>query len=227
MVENFARAGALKMNQDMSDEELLAAFQQGDAGAFERLLRRHRGPLYTFLVRMLGDKERAEDLAQETFLRIVKGAATWEQRAKFQTWLYTIARNLCVDQSRRDKLRRTDSLDESGLDGAEDGGPLIDQLAGPGPGPDRAAESLRLRPVLQRALLSLPEEQREVFILREQAGVPFKEIAEMVGANENTVKSRMRYALEGLRRALAAAGFDRAAADDLDAPQPGARLGRA
>src|SRR6266851_1660689 len=104
------------MNQDMTDEELLAAFQQGDAGAFERLLRRHRGPLFTFLVRMLGDREKAEDLAQETFLRIVKGAAAWEQRARFQTWLYTIARNLCVDQSRRDKFRRADSLDETGPD---------------------------------------------------------------------------------------------------------------
>jgi len=216
------------MTQELSDEELLAAFQQGDASAFELLLRRHRGPLFTFLVRMLGDKEKAEDLAQETFLRIVKSAATWEQRAKFQTWLYTIARNLCVDQSRRDKFRRTSSLDDSGPQGAEDeGAPLVDQVAGQGPLPDRAAESVRLRPVLQRALLGLPDEQREVFVLREQAGVPFKEIAEMIGVNENTVKSRMRYALEGLRRALAAAGIDRAVADEADAPQPGVRLGRA
>ena len=73
-----------------------------------------KAPLFTFLLRMLGDRERAEDLAQETFLRIVKGAAAWEQRARFQTWLYTIARNLCVDASRRDKFRRADSLDETG-----------------------------------------------------------------------------------------------------------------
>jgi RNA polymerase sigma-70 factor (ECF subfamily) len=91
--------------------------------------------------------------------------------------------------------------------------------------PARGAESARLRPVLQQALLSLPAEQREVFILREQAGVPFKEIAELVGVNENTVKSRMRYALEGLRKALLAAGVDA----DTGADEPGAsvRLGRA
>src|ERR1700704_7191596 len=108
------------MAQERSDEDLLAAYQQGDPGSFEDLLRRHRAPLFTFLLRMLGDRERAEDLAQETFLRIVKGAQAWEQRARFQTWLYTIARNLCVDQSRRDRFRRADSLDRTdGPDGDE------------------------------------------------------------------------------------------------------------
>ena len=206
----------------MSDEELLAAFQQGDPSAFERLLRRHRGPLFTFLVRMTGDREKAEDLAQETFLRLVRGAAAWQQRARFQTWLYTIARNLCVDQSRRDKFRRAESLD---AEGPGDEPPLVDKVAGSGPGPDRGAESARLRPLLQAALLSLPVEQREVFILREQAGVPFKEIAEVVGVNENTVKSRMRYALEGLRKALLAAGVT----GDLAEPAAdgAVRLGRA
>src|SRR5258708_32371307 len=104
------------MPQERTDEELLAAYQQGDVGAFELLLRRHRAPLFTFLLRMLGDREKAEDLAQETFLRIVKGAQAWEQRARFRTWLFTIARNLCVDQSRRDRFRRADSLDPTGPD---------------------------------------------------------------------------------------------------------------
>jgi RNA polymerase sigma-70 factor (ECF subfamily) len=210
------------MPQDMTDEELLAAYQQGDAGAFELLLRRHRAPLFTFLLRMLGDREKAEDLAQETFLRIVKGAQAWEQRARFQTWLFTIARNLCVDQSRRDRFRRADSLDQTG---ADDEPAMIDSVPSREIDPARGAESARLRPVLQQALLSLPVEQREVFILREQAGVPFKEIAELVGVNENTVKSRMRYALEGLRKALLAAGVEA----DTGADEPGVsvRLGRA
>jgi len=210
------------MARDMTDEELLAAYQQGDAGAFELLLRRHRAPLFTFLLRMLGDRERAEDLAQETFLRIVRGAQAWEQRARFQTWLFTIARNLCVDQSRRDRFRRADSLDEPGPD---DGPAKIDSVPSREIDPARGAESARLRPVLQRALLALPAEQREVFILREQAGVPFKEIAELVGVNENTVKSRMRYALEGLRKALLAAGVDADAGEGE--PAVPVRLGRA
>jgi RNA polymerase sigma-70 factor (ECF subfamily) len=210
------------MSLERTDEELLAAYRHGDAGAFELLLRRHRAPLFTFLVRMLGDKERAEDLAQETFLRIVKGAQAWEQRARFQTWLFTIARNLCVDASRRDRFRRTDSLDAQGPD---DEPAMVDSVPGREIDPARGAQSARLRPILQKALLGLPAEQREVFILREQTGVPFKEIAEILVVNENTVKSRMRYAIEGLRKALSAAGIDA----DLAADEPDAavRLGRA
>src|SRR4051794_40514062 len=208
---------------ERTDEELLAEFQQGDASAFERLLARHRAPLYTFLVRMLGDREKAEDLAQDTFLRIVKGAHAWEQRSRFQSWMYAIARNLCTDHARRDRFRKTDSLDGEPVEG--DGGSILDVVPDPGPLPDQAAESERLRPLLQRALLSLPVDQREVFILREQAGLPFREIAEVVGANENTVKSRMRYALEGLRKALAAAGVD---AETAGPGEPlGARFSRA
>jgi len=210
------------MGQERTDEELLAAYQQGDPGAFEALLRRYRAPLFTFLLRMLGDRERAEDLAQETFLRIVRGAQAWEHRARFQTWLYTIARNLCVDQSRRDRFRRADSIDAEGPDGEA---PLVDSVPGGEIDPARGAESSRMRPVLMQALLSLPVEQREVFVLREQAGLPFREIAELTWVNENTVKSRMRYALEGLRKALLAAGVSAEAASD-DAAS-GVRLGRA
>ena len=210
------------MAQERTDEELLAAYQQGDPGAFESLLRRHRAPLFTFLLRMLGDRERAEDLAQETFLRIVKGAQAWEHRARFQTWLFTIARNLCVDLSRRDRFRRADSIDAEGPDGAP---PMVESVPGREIDPARGAESARMRPLLQQALLALPAEQREVFVLREQAGLPFREIAEMVGVNENTVKSRMRYALEGLRKALLAAGVSAEVASDDAAP--GVRLGRA
>jgi RNA polymerase sigma-70 factor (ECF subfamily) len=210
------------MAQERTDEELLAAYQQGDPGSFEDLLRRHRAPLFTFLLRMLGDRERAEDLAQETFLRIVKGAQAWEHRARFQTWLFTIARNLCVDHARRDRFRRADSLDAQG---PGDEPPMVDSVPGREIDPGRGAESALLRPVLQRALLSLPAEQREVFVLREQAGVPFREIAEMAGVNENTVKSRMRYALEGLRKALAAAGVSEETV--AEEPAPDVRLGRA
>src|SRR3989442_9725836 len=151
------------MAQERTDEELLAAYQQGDPGSFEDLLRRYRAPLFTFLLRMLGDRARAEDLAQETFLRIVKGAQAWEHRARFQTWLFTIARNLCVDQSRRDRFRRADSLDAEGPDGEP---PMVGSVPGAGIEPARGAASARIRPLLQQALLGLPPEQREVFMLR-------------------------------------------------------------
>jgi RNA polymerase sigma-70 factor (ECF subfamily) len=187
-----------------TDEALWRRYRRGDAEAFERLMGRHRGPVYTMLVRLTGDRARAEDLLQETWMRVLGAAARWEERARFRTWLYTVARNLAADEARRARHRRTDPLDADPPGG--DGRPAADRLADPAPGPDRAAESARLRPVLEAALAALPDEQREVFVLREYAGVPFAEIAEITGAPEPTVKSRMRYALEALRRTLADRG---------------------
>jgi RNA polymerase sigma-70 factor (ECF subfamily) len=177
-------------------------YQAGDVGAFEALLRRHRAAVHAFLFRFTGDAARAEDLAQETWLRIVAAAPRWERRARFTTWALSIARNLAADDARRAVHRAADSLDCA----APGATPLADAVAADGPGPDRGAESALLRPKLEAALSALPEEQREVFVLREYAGVPFAEIAEITGAPVPTVKSRMRYALEGLRAELARLG---------------------
>jgi RNA polymerase sigma-70 factor (ECF subfamily) len=188
---------------DPSDEELMKRYQRGDVAAFEVLLRRHRTALHAFLARLTGDRARAEDLAQETWLRIVAAVPRWERRARFTTWAYGIARNLAVDEARRAVHRAADSLDARDERGRERG----EAVADAGPDPERATESARLRPRLEAALAALPLEQREVFVLREYAGVPFAEIAEITGAPVPTVKSRMRYALEALRDALARAGI--------------------
>jgi RNA polymerase sigma-70 factor (ECF subfamily) len=185
-----------------SDERLMLRFQAGDAGAFESLMRRHRGPVFNFLVRLVGDRPRAEDLLQDAWLKVVDAAPRWERRARFTTWLYTIARNLAFDEQRKSVHRKSESLDATGADGRS----LADGLPGEGPGPDRGAEDALLRPRLEAALAALPEEQREVFLLREYAGLPFQEIGRVTGVSENTVKSRMRYALEALRRQLEALG---------------------
>lgn len=196
------------MTDDLTDEDLLFRFRDGDAVAFESLMRRHRTQVFTFLARLTADRARAEDLLQETWLRVVAAAPRWEPRARFRTWLYAVARNLATDEARRAVHRRAEPLDPpSGETGAA--GAALQSAA---PGPDRAAESAELRPRLLLALASLPLEQREVFLLREQAGVPFGEIAEITGAPLPTVKSRMRYALEGLRRKLLELGVGEAEA---------------
>jgi RNA polymerase sigma-70 factor, ECF subfamily len=187
-----------------SDERLMLRFQDGDVRAFEELVRRHRTPVFSFLFRLTGDRGRAEDLCQETFLRVVRASEEWEPRALFRTWLYAVARNQATDEARRRAFRRTEPLDVPGR-AAE---PADD------PPPDRVAEGALLRPKLEAALAALPAEQREVFLLREHAGLRFHEIAEVTGVPENTVKSRMRYALEALRAKLEALGV---------APEPGAR----
>ena len=176
-------------------------FRDGEGRAFEQLLLRHRRPIYLFVLRFVGtyNTALAEDLTQETFLRVVKHAKSYERQARFTTWLYTLARNLCVDSLRRYKHRRAQSLDAPV---GEEGAPLIERTADPGPAVDRRVIGHELQGRLQEAVASLPEDQREVFLMREVADLQFKEIAAIVGISENTVKSRMRYALEKLREAL-------------------------
>ena len=182
----------------------MTRYREGDVRAFERLLRRHKKPVFNFLWRQVGDRAAAEELLQEVFLRVIKSAPTYQEQAKFTTWLYTIARNLCVDAARRAGHRRTISLDAPsvGSDGEAER-PLGDTLSDPAGDIERQALARELRARLERAIAQLPEDQREVFLMRERSGLPFKEIASIVGVPENTVKSRMRYALERLREALA------------------------
>ena len=202
------------MGPKTTDEQLMLAFRGGDVRAFEALVARHRGPVYNFILRQLGHPARAEDVLQETWLKVVRGARDWEPRARFTTWVYTIARNLCVDTARQESYRQADSLDApvGGADG--EGRALGEQIPDAGQSPERGAYNHTVRPLLERALRSLPDEQREVFLLREYSGITFKEIAEVTGVPENTVKSRMRYALEGLRRKLAELGVDGDLAED-------------
>lgn len=204
------------MGPETSDEGLMLAFRAGDARAFETLVRRHRTPVFNFILRFTGHRTRAEDVLQETWLKVVRSAREYEPKAKFTTWLYTIARNLCVDSARKESYRQASSLEApAGANaGGDEGRPLGEGLPDTGASPERGAYNARLRPLLERALASLPEEQREVFVLREYSGIAFKDIAEVTGVSENTVKSRMRYALEGLRRRLAEMGVDGDLADD-------------
>ncbi len=112
---------------EQADEDLMVAYQKGEARAFEVLLSRHRKPVFNFILRFVGDRETAEDLLQESFMRVIKGAEAYKRQAKFTTWLYTIARNLCVDQSRRRKHRKHASLDAP-MDSTDDSGTLLDVI---------------------------------------------------------------------------------------------------
>jgi RNA polymerase sigma-70 factor (ECF subfamily) len=186
---------------DDADEDLMVQYQRGEVRAFELLLARHRRPVYNFILRFVGDKETAEDLLQEAFLRVIKGADNYKRQAKFTTWLYTIARNLCVDQSRRRKHRKHASLDAP-MSASEDSNTLLDVIPSSEMASDRKSVNKELHATMQRAIAALVEEQREVFLMREFLDMPFKQIADVVGVPENTVKSRMRYALEKLRLEL-------------------------
>ena len=185
----------------VTDEALMIRFQQGDRAAFAALVKKHKSPLYNFALRQLRAKTTAEDVVQETFVRVVQNAADFKHEARFTTWLYTIARNLCIDQLRKGALRKHPSLDAR--QSQDEGGPTLgEQTADSRANVERDATAGELRQRIAGAVETLPDDQREVFLMREVANLPFKEIADITGVPENTVKSRMRYALERLQAAL-------------------------
>lgn len=183
---------------DLPDETLMRRYQGGEEAAFALLMRRHLPGVYNFAARHVGSTGVAEDIAQDAFVRVVERAAEFKHEARFSTWLYAITRNLCIDHLRKMSHRRHPSLDDGG---ADDAPPLRDRLPddSPGASAERMAMSGEIGARIAEGLERLPEAQREVFLLREVAELPFPEIAVLTGTSENTVKSRMRYALERLQ----------------------------
>ncbi len=190
-----------------TDESLMVRYQRGDRQAFTILVRRHQSALYNFAVRLIGAPSAAEEVVQDAFVRVVQNAAEFKHEARFTTWVYTIVRNLCIDHLRKRALRRHPSLVEpsSGKSSSEGGeGPSLgERTEDPRASVEREATGRELAVKIAAAVEALPDDQREVFLLREGSNLPFKEIAEITGVPENTVKSRMRYALERLQQALA------------------------
>lgn len=194
--------GPSRTAHDPPDEALMLRYQQGDRVAFSALVKRHQSPLYNFALRQVRVPELAQDIVQETFVRVVQKATEFKHEARFTTWVYTITRNLCIDHIRKRALRKHPSLDQS--HGEEGEGPTLgEQTADPRASVEREATGTELKARILRAVDKLPDDQREVFLMREVSNLPFKEIADITGVPENTVKSRMRYALERLQEALA------------------------
>lgn len=192
------------LHGDLTDETLVIRFREGDRAALAVLVRRHQTALYNFALRQLRDRTAAEDVVQEAFVRVAQSAAEFKVEARFTTWMYTIVRNLCIDHVRKAAHRRHASLDEARRAGDAEGPTLGDQTADLGVRADveRTAVGTELRARIASAIESLPDDQREVYLLREISNLKFKEISEITGVPENTVKSRMRYALERLQEAL-------------------------
>jgi RNA polymerase sigma-70 factor (ECF subfamily) len=188
---------------DATDEMLMVRYQRGERAAFAELVRRHNRPIYNFVLRQLRAPSVAEDVTQDVFMRLVQNAAEFKHEARFLTWLYAIARNLCIDQLRKLSHRRHASLEQPASND-EDARALGESIPDHSPeaSTERSAVSSEVRSSIVKAVDSLPEDQREVFLLREVANLPFRDIAEITGAPENTVKSRMRYALDRLKDAL-------------------------
>lgn len=188
---------------NLQDSELLERYGAGQVEAFSVLMQRYQGPIFNFVLRSVGDPATAEDVVQDAFTRIIQNAHSFRNESKFSTWLYRIARNLCIDHSRRMRHRRHRSLDAPGDRHDADGAPLAERIAIARPGTDAEADAPGLRDRIAKAIQSLPDEQREVFLMRQVQHLPYAEIGTITDSSENTAKSRMRYALLRLQEVLA------------------------
>lgn len=181
---------------DRSDMERLAS---GHDAALNALMERHAGPVFQFLYRMLGNEEDADDLAQETFVRLYRHRERFEPSAKFTTWLYTIAGNLARNEYRRRSRHPTVSLDAES-NGSE--GTLGEILPAREAGPGQVAESKELGKVVRAAVQDLPAELREAVVLCEWEEMSAAEAAEVLGTTARGVESRLYRARKTLKESL-------------------------
>lgn len=171
----------------MTDEELMLAYGRGDATSFERLYARHKGGLYRYLLRG-SSKAMVDELFQDVWMKVIDSRKRYRATAQFNTWLYRIAHNRLVDYYRRQRPQA--ALDDV-------------QLTSDKPDPQQVSESAQLQAEFDAGLQQLPEEQRQAFVLQNEAGCSVKELAEITGVDFETAKSRLRYARAKLKAVLA------------------------
>jgi RNA polymerase sigma-70 factor (ECF subfamily) len=183
-----------RMGSEASDEELMLRYGKGDAGAFEALYRRHRLPLYGFLLRQVGNKDTAEELFQDLWMRVVNSRGRYEVRAKFTSWVYAIAHNRLMDFYRANGRASFLSHEES--ESVLEDLPAVEIAA------DLRLDRKRGMERLFAALTDLPGAQREAFLLQQEGELSIEEIAAATGVSRETAKSRLRYAVAKLRASL-------------------------
>ena len=177
------------MNHERTDEELMLAYAAGDIAAFETLYARHRGPLYRFIARGISPRATAEECFQDTWSRVVAARERYRPDARFSTWLYQIAQRLMIDQYRRARPQVSMDDDDSPLHLP---GEASEQ-------PEHRLTAFEEQRRLQQALAQLPDEQRIVLQLRLEQELSLEAIGEITGVGRETVKSRLRYAMDKLR----------------------------
>lgn len=183
-----------------TDEQLVEAFQAGDVSAFDLLVSRWDRKIQGAVYRVVGQSEDVRDIAQEAFLKAYRALPLFKREAKFSSWLYQIALNLCRDRLRR----RRRSLAEVSLDLLSENG---DPPLAPGPSAMDLVEAREISQTVGAAVWALPEEQREVIVLKEYQGLTFQEIADVLGLPVSTVKTRLYRGLGLLRECLEQKGI--------------------
>lgn len=178
------------MDNAVEDSALMLRYKDGDLAAFETLYARHNGTVYRYLLRLCRDRDNAADVFQDVWGKIINARDNYRPSAKFTTFLFRVAHNCFIDHLRRNRRHYHTANIEPDLQ--------------PHPGDDLEIETERslARRRLECALLELPDEQRDVFLLHEEAGLNLDQIAAVTGSNRETSKSRLRYAIKKLRVAI-------------------------
>jgi len=173
--------------RELSDEKLMERYANGDAGAFDELYARHRGPLYRYFIRQVNDRASANDLYQGAWEKIIRSRDRYRSSSRFTVWMYTIARNHLVDHYRG--MRPAAQVE-------------MDELSDQNPGPIEGLIDCEQNERLLAGISALPEEQRTALLLKLETGLKMEEIAKVTGTSIETVKSRLRYAVGKLKRSL-------------------------
>lgn len=170
-----------------TDEQLMVMYAAGDASAFEDLYQRYRGPLYRYIQRQVRDPATVNDLYQGSWEKVIKARKRYKPAAPFRAWLFRVAHNHLVDHFRA--YRETDELDP-------------ERLVANSPAPEEALGEEQRQARFLAAVQELPEEQKQTLLLKIEAGLGLEEIGKITGVERETVKSRLRYATNKLKRKL-------------------------
>ena len=176
----------------LDDRELVARYRRGDVAALETLVQRYKRQLFGYILNMIGNAGEADEVFQEAWLKVIRKIHLYRHK-NFFGWLVRITHNVVIDKARRQKPNI--SLDAE----SDEGTSLSNALADSGPSPRAGVGNEDLGQRIAEAVAALPDEQKEVFLLRTQAEIPFKEIAKIQGTSINTALARMQYALTKLR----------------------------
>lgn len=178
---------------ERSDEQLMLAFANNDAQAFETLYKRHKDAVYRYFLRHIGNPETSSELHQDLWLKVINSKQSYQIKAKFNTWMYTLAHNRLVDWYRRNNLEQQSfqaNEDDNPIEGSTDWNP------------DDELQTMRLSKQLKTCIGKLPFEQREIFLLHQEASLTIPHIADMLQEAVEKIKSRYRYAIDKLRKCL-------------------------
>ncbi|HHW49075.1 MAG TPA: sigma-70 family RNA polymerase sigma factor [Clostridiaceae bacterium] len=181
------------------EKSLINKAKCGDIEAFEQLIEVYQKKVFNIALRMIGNYEDANDIAQEVFIRVYRSLGGFKEQSAFSTWIYRITTNVCLDELRKRKNKNVVSIDE---DVKSDDGEIKRQIEANEPTPEAVAEKNYIKQVVNDAINQLSEEHRTVIVLRDIQGFSYEEIAKITKCPEGTVKSRINRARHALKDIL-------------------------